>query len=74
MAFVIDLFREEGGESFLARGKFQYEALEKELHSFSEGLGELPRVVVLTKSDLGLDEENTVEIREYFQGLSLKTC
>jgi GTP-binding protein len=74
VAFVIDLFRTEGGESFLDRGKFQYEALEKELTSFSEGLGELPRVVVLTKSDLGLDESNTQEIREYFSNLKLKTC
>jgi len=74
VAFVVDLFREEGGESFLEKGKFQYEALEKELNSFSEGLGELPRVVVLTKSDLGLDNENTSEIREYFQGLRLKSC
>ena len=73
VAFVIDLFRPEGGDELLERARYQYETLDKELRSFSEALGELPRVLVLTKADLGLDSENTFEILSYFNNLGIKS-
>lgn len=71
IAFVIDLFREDGGSSDLERARYQYEILEKELRNFSEELGKLSRAVVLTKADLGIESSQISDVLEYFRDLDL---
>jgi len=74
IAFVIDIFRSDGGESLLDQAKFQYESLENELLSFSPELGALPRIAVITKADLGITADQIPEVIDYLQSKDLEVC